>query len=71
MSKLINLAKKLDFATEEQYFQYCADSHINGNFTQCKSLFKAMTKADKHRLISYLRDNIANDEIHNFYVNLF
>jgi len=69
--KLLTLAKRLDFTTEDEYFQYCADSYINGNFSQCKELFKAMTRADRHRLISYLRDNIGNDEIHNYFVNLF
>lgn len=69
--KLLTLAKRLDFTTEDQYFQYCADSHINGNFSQCRELFKAMTKADKHRLIEYLRNNVGVDEIHNYYVNLF
>lgn len=69
--KLLTLAKRLDFTTENEYFQYCADSHINGNFSQCKKLFKDMEKADKHRLISYLRDNIGNDEIHNYFASLF
>lgn len=69
--KLITLAKRLDFTTEAEYFDYCVQSHINGNFSQCKKLFKDMTKADRHRLIEYIRDNYGNDEIHNYFVNLF
>jgi len=69
--KLLSLAKKLDFTTEEQYFNYCVESYINGQIQQAKSLFKNMAKADKHQLISYIDNNMANDEIHNFFVSLF
>lgn len=68
---LIRLALDLDFQAEEQYYQYCADSYINGQHDQCKELFNAMKHQDKHGLIKWLRENIGNDEIHNFYVNLF
>ncbi len=67
--KLIKLAKKLDFETEEQYFDYCIDSHINGNFSQCERLFKDMTKQDKKRLISYLQET-SHKDIEKFYFNL-
>jgi hypothetical protein len=69
--KLLTLAKRLDFTTETEYFDYCVQSYINGNNSQCKELFKAMTKDDRHNLISYIRDNYGNDEIHNYFVNLF
>lgn len=66
MKKLITLAKELDFNTSIEYFDYCIDSHINGNLGQCKNLFKAMKKEDKKELIQY----IDNTEIKNFYFNL-
>ena len=52
--KLITLAKKLDFNTETEYFDYCINSYINGNFTQCRKLFSDMTKKDRKRLIEYI-----------------
>lgn len=66
--KLINLAKKLDFSTEYEYFDYCIDSHINGNFSQCEKLFKAMTKKDRKRLIDFIPEELK--EIKNFYFKL-
>ena len=53
--KLITLAKRLEFTRETQYFDYCIDSWFNGNFSQCRELFKAMTKADRERLIKYIK----------------
>ena len=58
MKKLITLAKELDFSTEEQYFDYCIDSHINGNFIQCEDLFEPMKVEDKERLIKYIMDTV-------------
>ena len=69
--KLLTLAKRLDFTTETEYFDYCAESFINGQRQQCKDLFKKMSKADRHNLIAYIRDNYANDEMHNYFVSLF
>ncbi len=53
--KLITLAKRLDFTSETQYFDYCINSWFYGNFDQCKELFKAMTKADRKNLIEYIK----------------
>ena len=65
MKKLITLAKELDFTTEIEYFDYCIDSHINGNLIQCEDLFEAMKKQDRLALIKY----IDNSEIRNFYID--
>lgn len=69
--KMMSLVHSLDFENIEQYFDYCAESHINGNFSQCRRLFKDMPKYYRHELINYLRDNVGGDEIHNFYVSQF
>lgn len=69
--KMKSLCKNLDFSTTEEYFQYCADSYLNGNREQCRRLFKDMPRDYKHELIDYLRTVVANDEIHNFFVKLF
>lgn len=69
--KLITLAKRLEFTSETQYFDYCIDSWFNGNFSQCRELFKAMTKADRKRLIKYIKG--CYDYTHNvekFYFEL-
>jgi len=61
----------LDFGTNEEYYEYCVESHINGQLSQCKELFNAMPTDNKHALIDYIRINHGNDAIHNFFVNLF
>lgn len=69
--KLIKLAKRLDFSTETEYFDYCINSWFNGNFTQCKELFKAMNKEDRKGLISYIKGCYDNrHEVEAFYFNL-
>ena len=68
--KLIKLAKSLDFNNEIQYFDYCIDSHINGNFDQCKELFADMTKQDRKRLIEYIEgcyDHPQSKAVYRFY----
>jgi len=66
--KLINLAKALDFQTEIDYFNYCMDSHTNGNFSQCKTLFSDMGKEDRKEFLRYVKEQ--NNEIYEFYFNL-
>lgn len=50
-------AKGLDFQTGVEYFDYCIDSHINGNFSQCERLFKDLTKADQKNLLNYISES--------------
>lgn len=69
--KMESLYKALDFNSKEEYFNYCADSYINGQMSQCRKLFSNLPHEYKHELIEYLRDNVGNDEIHNFFVRLF
>ncbi len=64
--KLITLAKRLDFTTETEYFDYCINSWYNGNFDQCKRLFKDMEKPDRKNLLNY----IENKDCYKFYFNL-
>lgn len=66
--KLITLAKRLDFTEEIEYFDYCIDSWYNGNYSQCKQLFKDMTKNDRKDLIRYLKES--NSQAYLFYFNL-
>jgi len=72
--KLLQLAKKLDFQTGTEYFDYLINSHFNGQLNQCRNLFKAMTKEDKKAFLSYVLNSgmLSNDihEIHSFYFNL-
>ena len=73
MKALIKLAKELDFDNEVEYFDYCIDSHINGNFTQCKRLFKDMKKEDRKLFISYLNGQAQYNGLlptRNFYFEL-
>jgi len=69
--KLLTLAKKLDFTQETEYFDYCINSWFNGNFIQCRELFKAMTKTDRKRLVEYIRGCYDyRHEVEIFYFNL-
>jgi len=69
--KLLTLAKQLEFSTEIEYFDYCITSWQNGNFSQCKELFKAMTKKDKKGLIDYIKGCYDyRHEVELFYFNL-
>lgn len=73
---LKTLAKQLDFNSEEDYFNYMADSYINGNFSQCKDLFNAMSKEDRKEALKWLKLNInyqvgeIDGLIYNYYFNL-
>jgi hypothetical protein len=69
--KLLTLAKKLDFTTETEYFDYCLNSYFNGNFSQCKELFKAMSKTDRKALLTYIKGCYDHQhEVYTFYLNL-
>jgi len=73
--KLITLAKQLDFTTETEYFDYCRDSHINGNFSQCNNLFAALTREQKKQCLQYLKPSKGNEdtadmEVWEYYFNL-
>lgn len=57
MKKLLTLAKELDFENEDQYFDYISESFMNGQFTQCKSLFFRMKKEDRKLFLRYLHVN--------------
>lgn len=68
--KLTTLTKELDFKETYEYFDYMASSHFNGNFSQCKDLFKAMRYEDKKQALNYIKGNYRNENIYNFYFNL-
>jgi len=69
--KLLTLAKQLEFKTEIEYFDYCINSWFNGNFSQCKDLFNAMTKKDRKSLIEYIGDCYDYKHgVYFFYLNL-
>ncbi len=68
--KLITLAKELDFTTEQEYFDYMIDTHINGQFTQCRNLFNEMSRTNQKEFIIYLDNSSTDKKIHNYYFNL-
>jgi len=69
--KLLTLAKKLDFTIEIEYFDYCINSYFNGNFSQCKELFKDMSKQDRKGLLEYIKGCYDyKNEVYSFYFNL-
>jgi hypothetical protein len=67
--KLITLAKELDFTIESEYFDYCIDSYINGQRSQCRNLFAKMKKEDQKNLLRWLKE-YGDNEIYTFYFNL-
>ncbi len=71
MTKLITLAKRLDFQSETDYFDYCINTWFNGQFQQCRDLFFAMTKKDRKDLIKYIQGCYDHKhEVETFYFNL-
>lgn len=68
--KLITLAKELDFTTEKEYFDYMIDTHINGQFTQCRNLFNEMSRPNQKQFILYIEQNYNHNGIRDFYFNL-
>lgn len=69
--KIITLAKKLDFTTETEYFDYCINSWFNGQFSQCKNLFNSMKSDGKKELLNYISGCYDyQHEVYNFYFNL-
>jgi hypothetical protein len=72
-AKLSTLAKRLDFKSEGEYFDYCIDSYTNGNFRQCEELFNAMKKEDQKAFLNYLNAQAQFNgklQVRNFYFNL-
>jgi hypothetical protein len=61
----------LQFSSNDEYYNYCVVSYLNGQRKQCVKLFNQMPNDNKHELIEYIRENYANDEIHNYFVSLF
>lgn len=55
-NKMIALARKLDFETIDEYYQYIISSKVNGNISQCIRLFKSMPKENRKEFLSYLAD---------------
>ena len=70
---LAKLAKELDFELSTEYFDYCLTSYINGNFSQCGKLFKAMRKDDQKGLIRYIESERGSGDylkVRDFYFSL-
>lgn len=55
--------KALDFNTIEDYFNYIADSVINGQRTQAKSLIKKADKQQKRYMLNFFEFNIEECEL--------
>mgnify|MGYP001574649264 CR=1 FL=1 len=66
---LKQLNKEYDFKNPNGYFDYCIESHINGQFKQCRDLFNAMSKNDKKCLIVYI-GSMELESVYNFYFNI-
>ena len=52
---LTALAKELDFEHSHEYFDYIIESHVNGQYSQIKDLYKAMDKRSRSEFILYLQ----------------
>lgn len=69
--KILKAAKDLDFTNNKQLYEYMIDTYYNGQFSQLRKLWDKLPNENKHELITYVRDNHANDELHNYFVSLF
>lgn len=62
-----NTLKRFGYKELEDYFNYIVDSQINGNHSQVKELFKALSNEQKNEFFYFLKSN----EIKFDYTNLF
>lgn len=69
MTKLLTLAKRLDFECETDYFNYMIDSYINDR-SQCQNLFKALTKEQKKEALIFINTMPEYLEVYKYYFNL-
>lgn len=73
MKNLNKLTKELGFTHKTEFFDYLIESHINGNFSQCKELFSEMIPQDREVFIDYLGGQVHHNGIHNsirvFYID--
>lgn len=74
MKTAIKLAKSLDFENVLELFDYLIESHVNGNFSQCKELFFEMYAADQECFMNYLNGEVRNNGLDNsireFYIEV-
>lgn len=73
MKNILTLAKEMGFNSTIEYYDYLIDSHICGNFKQCKELFSEMKKEDKKAFLNYLNGQAYYNgllEVRDFYFNL-
>jgi hypothetical protein len=73
MKALKTLIKAYEFRDENEYFEYCINSYLNGNKQQAKQLFTQMKLEDKKSfLLSYTEfyDNPSQQESYKFFINL-
>lgn len=72
--KLLQLAKSYDFNFETDFFDYCIDSFLNGQYEQAELLFKEMDKLGRKCLLIYINDMTIlpadKRNLYNFYFNL-
>jgi uncharacterized protein with ParB-like and HNH nuclease domain len=53
----LQIAKKLGFSHEYEFFDYLIESHTNGNFSSVKEIFNTLMKEDKKRAIKYIYES--------------
>jgi len=61
MKTLLSLAKKLDFTSESEYFEYIIQSYYNGQLTQARELFIKMAKQDKKTFLNDIPEYLPGD----------
>lgn len=62
MKTLIELAKELEFNSEEEYLEYIVNSYINWNKSQFRNLVLELRNINKlSSLIDYINGNIENE----------
>jgi Fe-S oxidoreductase len=69
------LAESLELGahTNYDYFDYCVVSYLNGNFEQCRNLFKDLPHQERKDLLNYIEatDTLTDvSAVYSFYFNL-
>jgi nucleoid-associated protein YejK len=70
-AKMKKLVKGMEFTTESEYYEYCVDSYLNGNLSQCERLFKDMPRQNKDDFYKWMVVNETPLEVYRFYARQF
>lgn len=62
--------KEYDMESMEDFYNYIAESHINGQFNQVKNLFSKLTREEQKACVKYVKNELGNSEVSEYLFDL-